>query len=196
MAESEQEVAEPLARLVAYLWMTAEYGQHAAPAVSEDWRYRSWAALLLAHGRVFDPVPAGPDPVPAAWRGETRTCYISSATWAIGSGRPYVEGFAATDLLALLATEHAWVAGAAGEALDPTWRPGLGLAYVGIPFAPAYRQAHLRPALLHPGDGDGLALLREGLPAGALVEAGRPIPPVPGWAVAEYTASWLPSEAS
>jgi hypothetical protein len=195
---TEPELTEPVTRLVAHLRLTAEFGRHSAPKLSAGWRYRSWAALVLAHGRLFDPVPAGEDPVPSAWREEPGRCYIAAATWALGADLPYVEGWAATDSgVSMLGTEHAWVAGDTGEALDPTWRPGQGVAYIGVPFTPAYRQAHLRPALLHPGsDGEGLALLRDGIPADALAEAGRPIPEVPEQVLGAYTASWLPDEAS
>lgn len=191
------QVDAPLMTLLAHLRMTAEFGQRAAPASSAGWRFRSWAALLLECGRVFEPPPADRAVVPAAWRQAPGRCYVAAATWAIGADLPYVEGWAATEGLGLLGTEHAWVAGSDGAAWDPTWWPGEGTAYVGVPFTPAYRHAHLRPALLHPGgDGKGLALLRDGIPADALAEAGRPIPPLPERVFDSYLASWLPSEAS
>ncbi len=73
---------------------------------------------------------------------------------------------------------HAWCVTADGHALDPTWEPGHGLAYLGIAVTDEARwpTGH-RPGSLIEEYPANTALLRDGLPAGMAAPLGRPPPP-------------------
>jgi hypothetical protein len=165
---------EALGPVLELLTLAARHGQRHVPR-GEVWRYGSWAELVLDRGRSFEPVGLV-DVVPQAWRGAPTTCYVSAALWSIDAGVAYVEGWAATALLAL-GTEHAWCADGTATALDPTWPPGRGTAYVGVPFSADYRRRVRTPSLLTAEHAGGLDLLRAGVPDGALVDVGHPLPP-------------------
>ena len=85
-----------------------------------------------------------------------------------------MEGWAATTRLAV-GVEHAWCVSVSGQVLDPTWLPGHGIAYVGLPVTAAYRAEVPFQTLLHHHE-PGLALLRDGLPDRARVVVGDPVP--------------------
>lgn len=97
----------------------------------DGWRYRSWAELILANGRMFAPPAA--DVIPRQWRGAPTTCYVSAALWSTSEGLPYVEGFGATVGFSA-GVEHAWCLAEDGCVLDPVWAVGQGRAYIGVPF--------------------------------------------------------------
>ncbi|MGW7100453.1 hypothetical protein [Streptomyces sp. NPDC054838] len=144
------------------------------------WAHRSFAHLLGAHGVFYPPAPwpAGQHP------GRMGQCFAAAHEWADRMGWTYAEG------LALLAEppfpglpptiEHAWCLTADGTVADPAVPDGWTIGYLGLPFSTAFRQ-NLRDA--RPGaaiitqslSGDGCryifentAILREGLPLGAL----------------------------
>lgn len=143
----------------------------------DGWVHGTPASLLLAHGRLFTPSP-WPDGDPP---GEPGRCFIEALSWACESvgALAYVEGVAAADLWR--EEPHAWCAGVDGTALDPTW-PELGRAYLGLPVhADAAR--HIMgenggPLLFAAGGLISPAAerwMRDGLPAGLLVDIGRPV---------------------
>ncbi|MCC3770584.1 hypothetical protein [Streptomyces sp. UNOC14_S4] len=143
-------------------------------AARPEWAYQSSAHLLLALGRRFAPVPR-PDDLTGM---PDRLCYGNSARYATvhqAEGVVYAEGFALINVgEAVFHLPHAWVVRPDGTVLDPTWDDGPGRAYIGVPVAD--------PALW-PVDGGGLfsdfektlPLLRDGFPANAIADVGRPL---------------------
>ncbi|OII59990.1 hypothetical protein BJP40_12020 [Streptomyces sp. CC53] len=141
------------------------------------WVHSCLSGLLLAHGRLFTPAPwpdGGPPP------GEPERCFIEAVSWAWASGGElaYVEGWA-WDVA--FPVEHAWCTGSDGVVRDLTW-PRPGAAYLGLPVAAEAAAAlmgeHGGPLLHANGLAGPLALswMREGVPAGLLVDVGRPLP--------------------
>ncbi|MFD9150948.1 hypothetical protein ACWHAO_27995 [Streptomyces albidoflavus] len=141
------------------------------------WVHSSLSALLLAHGRLFTPAPWPDGGNPP---GEPGKCYTESVSWAWASGGElaYVEGWA-WDLA--WPVEHAWCAGADGNARDLTW-PRPGRAYLGLPVraeeAVRIMNERLGPVLHGNGLASDLAVTwcREGVPAELLADVGRPVP--------------------
>jgi len=150
--------------------VAAELAETQAPAHAADWRYRSFAALLLAEGTVF----GASGHVPIAQRGPPGECMANARAWSAADGHAYAEGWAATNRY-VIGVEHAWCLSAEGRVLDPTWAPGTGLVYVGLAVTAAYRLGVAHPILLRPHEA-GLALLRHGLPDEARVTVGQPCP--------------------
>ena len=140
----------------------------------EGWQFVSLAHLLLEHGRLFTPAPLATPyrPLPAG------QCYANA--FAMAAARPelvYVEGYGVCDYDGdLIHFHHAWCATADGTVVDPTW-PEPGDVYVGLPIGPHKGAPRLGPGLIH----EPVQLhdvLREGLPADALVDVGEPLPAV------------------
>ena len=155
------------------LRVSARLGIVQPPADSHDWRYRSFAQLLLAEGAVFGDRVA----VPAGQHGQPGQCFANARAFSDAQDLAYVEGWASTARFPL-GLEHAWCLTVDGLVMDPTWPAELGLVYVGLGVSAAYRRSVAAPSLLHPHE-DGLALLRHGLPDPARVEAGVPVPDLP-----------------
>ncbi|MFM9625324.1 hypothetical protein ACKI14_46320 [Streptomyces turgidiscabies] len=142
------------------------------------WAHSGLAALLLSRGRLFIPAPWPEDGPPP---GEPGRCYIESVSWAWASSGEfaYVEGLA-WDVA--WAVEHAWCAGVDGRARDLTWQKP-GRAYLGLPVDAEYAARTMGDRagpLLYGAVGMASELAREwmrdGVPAGLLVDVGRPIP--------------------
>lgn len=91
--------------------------------------YRGAADFLLQHGRWW---PAAPLPT-GVERLAPRACFGNSINSAVAHDLRYVEGYA-LHALSDLPVPHAWVADAAGHALDVTWDPP-GRAYLGVEFS-------------------------------------------------------------
>ncbi|MBG0819121.1 hypothetical protein [Planomonospora sp. ID82291] len=126
-------------------------------------RYGSLYGLLLDLGRAF--VPAGrPGDLPAGGMG---FCY-ANARAAAAPGWSYVEGLALLDAGGTrLPVPHAWVTPDGRTAVDVTWPPGKGTAYLGVvlPAAawssrPVWDSSPVLDVHTRPG------LLAEGLPVG------------------------------
>ncbi|MEV6527791.1 hypothetical protein AB0M43_38305 [Longispora sp. NPDC051575] len=156
------------------LALRAHLADRQAPERMAGWRYRSFAALLLAEGRLFTPGVGSTVDVPEHHQGATGTCYVSAALWSMASGLAYVEGY--SSVFEPMPTEHAWCSGPAGRALDPTWTEP-GLAYIGLPVSAEYRRSCREVALLAPHPA-GLALLQYGLPDEIRADVGRPLPAI------------------
>ncbi|NWF30855.1 hypothetical protein HW130_32195 [Streptomyces sp. PKU-EA00015] len=149
----------------------------AARGARSGWAHSCLAGLLLAHGRLFTPAPWPDGEQPP---GEPGKCFIESVSWAWASGGElaYVEGWA-WDLA--FPVEHAWCAAPDGVVRDLTW-PRPGAAYLGLPVvaeaAAALMGEHGGP-LLHANGAIGPVAeswMRGGVPAGLLVDVGRPLP--------------------
>jgi len=101
--------------------------------LQRGWVYSSPQRFVLTHG-----VTGAPHPVPPGmWQGRPRCCFDNAITVAMLYDIPYIEGYA---LLGLdgqtLALHHAWNLDAHGRVIDVTWHPYVGLAYLGVQFAP------------------------------------------------------------
>jgi hypothetical protein len=100
--------------------------------------YGSMEAFVLAHGRRWEPHPR-----PVATLGRERECFKNAADLVLlrmrDSGLVYVEGYAARARVPF-PVAHAWVADAAGRAIELTWRleEGEGVTYFGVPFRERY----------------------------------------------------------
>jgi len=97
------------------------------------WCYSSPQRFVLVHG-----VWSAPHPVPPGmWEGRPRCCFDNAIHVAILYDLPYIEGYALLGLgETAIALHHAWNLDPQGRVIDVTWRPTLGLAYVGVPFSP------------------------------------------------------------
>jgi len=105
----------------------ARYAEVAGPP------YRSAYELLLDFGRVF-----APRATPPAESTEPGQCVRNASDYADRSDSAVVvEGLAIRAGTHGMPIEHAWCATGA-TALDPTWSDGV--AYLGIPFANAFRR--------------------------------------------------------
>lgn len=126
------------------------------------WTYGSVAALVLDLGRWF---------VNATDRtGHADSTFSGPATWARATpGLVYVEGYYLHGESAKLG---AWCATQPGEV---TYGP-VSDAYLGVPVPEAVRSAATRrtgsAGMLIGQPQDGFRLLRQGFPAGALLDAG------------------------
>lgn len=140
-------------------------------ARATTWRYNSVAELLLRAGRLFTPAP-----FPEEQRGPDGQCFTNASAYADETQAVYVEGLAACENILEIHFEHAWCAGD-DKAIDPTWTAGA--AYLGIPVTNDYRRHRQETTgsmslLSAPAVFD---LLKHGLPAAAIVNIGRPVPP-------------------
>lgn len=169
---------DELTYLLAPLCLQADLARRPEqPSPPKDWRYCSWAELVLAEGRLFDACPAEATwMVPKKHRGTLGTCFESATSYSQHAG-VYVEGWAIApgDVATVMGTEHAWCSQPDSTAvLDPTWSPGMGTVYFGLPVTAQFRASIASPMMLHPHDW-GLSLLQNGLPPEGRAEAGRPL---------------------
>ena len=107
-------------------------------------------------------------------------CYANASAYSENHGLTYVEGYGLTNIGNVgFACAHAWCVDEHGNVHDPTWRDGLGIAYLGIPFSRNYIQEideRLGNAcLLHDSHLDGHRILRDGLPADAIRPVGEQV---------------------
>jgi hypothetical protein len=148
------------------------------PPQRPGFAHQSFLELVLASGRVFRKAPR-PDGFPRARPGR---CFHAASATAEMTGLAYVEG------LALIGSEqypfeHAWVADEKGNALDPSMPDIVPVTYVGLAFDAAFRReqqtlrgTHAVIAVDTDGFLDNTELLRTGLPQGALLDLGEPLP--------------------
>jgi hypothetical protein len=137
------------------------------------WLYATPSHLLLARGRLFRPGlrPTGVSKMP------DRHCFINASRAAKRNALLYVEGMASfTFGHQLLSMPHAWCAGSDGVAIDPTWDPGAGAAYLGIAFDDTSLWPTENLGVLD-DHRKSFSLLRHGLAPDA-VAIGRPLPTV------------------
>jgi hypothetical protein len=131
--------------------------------------YVSVEEVVLAHGRWFAPAPLAS----GLARGPARQCYANAKRLS-RSGLFYVEGFASLGLGLVL--PHAWCVDSSGMVQDPTWPDGDGAAYLGIPLTSDYVAAvgaqPIEHSILHDGHRNDFAVLRKGLPSGAIADVG------------------------
>lgn len=144
--------------------------------VPDGWRYKTSSHLLLAQGRLFTP---GPLPAQIGKLAD-RFCFRNaSVTARAHAPLLYAEGIAAFTVAGTTGClPHAWCVTSDGTAIDPTWDPGTGVAYLGVAIA---------DVALWPTDTVGLLddyqrstpLLRDGLPPGSIADLGRSPTPAP-----------------
>jgi hypothetical protein len=165
------------AYMITTLRMAARAADMEKSRFTDGWRYKTFAALVLAEGRWF--TLAEVDNVPDEWRGPSSTCHLTAGRWSREAGVIYVEGWAATGVTRF-GLEHAWCARPGDPtAYDPTWPPGSATGYIGLPVTASWRATITHPRLLTLEHDTGRALLREGLPAAARVDTGVPIADLP-----------------
>lgn len=124
----------PLATLRDYLHSLADlYAANQIHArAGAALRYPSSAALVLAHGRGYQP-----QPLPSRYRpGQPRRCFNTAYALAQRhAGLTYIEGYGLCAGTLGLTVPHAWCITEAGEVIDPTWRwqdqDASGTAYTG-----------------------------------------------------------------
>ncbi|MEW1922322.1 hypothetical protein [Streptomyces sp. NPDC088360] len=149
-----------------------QVAEHPKSGRRMTWVYGSLHELLLESGRFFTPAEL-PDSV---GRLPARSCYANAfAVATVRRELTYVEGYAVWEAVAgnLLHIHHAWCVDAQGVVVDPTW-PTPGLAYLGLPIGPQVGAPRLGPGLIEEME-MLYPVLEAGLPAGALVDVGRPV---------------------
>lgn len=153
-------------------WLSAQLEIHAASASTRSWLFTCVEDLVLGVGYWGNPTELPPGRA----RGPEGRCFANASAYATVYGLTYVEGFALSTLG--IAYPHAWAVDDAGDVHNITWPAMRGLAYLGIPFSAAYIDAfngNLGNArLVHDAYLDDYRVLREGLPAGAVVPLGEP----------------------
>ncbi|MDG6107624.1 hypothetical protein Daura_22980 [Dactylosporangium aurantiacum] len=159
-----------IAVLLRPLQLVADLAEMQAPVETRTWRFRSFEALLLQHGRIFT-APATEHA--ADFRGRNGRCYHNAAELSDASGHAYVEGVAGASPFPV-GVQHAWCVDRNSQVLEPTWPTDQPRIYFGMPVTAAFRRTVSHPALLHHHEA-GRALLRHGLPAGAQVDVGEPV---------------------
>lgn len=78
--------------------------------------------------------------------GVPRQCFANAAQLALSCGMTYVDGFAASHVLAGYPIHHAWVLGPEGEVIDPTWKTPEKCTYIGVSFDDDVLREHLLAA--------------------------------------------------
>ncbi|XVU24243.1 hypothetical protein ACQPZJ_44605 [Actinoplanes sp. CA-054009] len=136
------------------------------------WRYPTSSHLLLAEGRLY-----APGPLPGeVGKMPDRFCFQNAAEVARLHGLTYAEGMAAfSNGGAFGCLAHAWCVTADGAVIDPTWDPGVGVAYLGIAVTDQRLWPRQNRGLL---DNYELSapFLRGGFPPGSALPAGRSVP--------------------
>ncbi|WIN00090.1 hypothetical protein ACTOB_003771 [Actinoplanes oblitus] len=163
------------AALVAFARAHIEFvdAHHRGP---QGWRYATKEHLLLDIGRLHTagPLPDGIDKMPDQF------CYSNAAAVARRRGLLYAEGIAAFSVSGTVCClAHGWCVTTDGIAIDPTWDPGTGLAYLGV----AISDESLWPTEENFGVFDDYArvssLLANGFAPQAVAALGREIPARP-----------------
>ncbi|MER7010327.1 hypothetical protein ABT324_02710 [Saccharopolyspora sp. NPDC000359] len=167
-------------RLLEYMELLSDMGRRQGPGELKSFRFRTFAELLLVHGRLWweqvDLDRAG------ITRGVERRCWQNSTELADQDpALVYVEGFASCSVLPV-GTEHAWCVSRHGDmsgAIDVTWRPDQHVAYLGLPLSDEIRakaqETTNRWQVLTGHNSFGVALLRDGPDPDTLVDVGVPV---------------------
>ena len=146
---------------------------HRARGFPANWSYCCIEELVLTLGYwgIPSPLPPGRD------RGPERMCYSNASHYGDTHSLTYVEGYALTTVG--VGCAHAWCVDDHGNVHDPTWPDGLGVAYLGLPFAASHIRAFTEKfgnaCLLRDAHLDDYRILREGLSADAVVPIGEPV---------------------
>ncbi|MFS0691857.1 hypothetical protein [Streptomyces nitrosporeus] len=139
---------------------------------TDGWAFPTLYHFLLSHGRRFTVSPPPPDLTGM----EPRLCYSNAARYARdhrSEGLVYAEGFALPGGVDF-PLAHAWCVRADGTVLDPTWADTPGRAYIGVAFRDPQRWPYDGGGILQDPD-RSYSLLKDGLPEGSLLPAGRPL---------------------
>lgn len=168
--EADTVVTHHRAQVIA--WLSALADIHRTRGRPPGWNFDGVEDLVLTHGRWGTPAPL---PSGRA-RGPAGTCYANAQAYSTRHGLTYVEGYGLSS--GELVYAHAWCVDDTGNVHDPTWPPGTGLAYLGLPFTTRYIKAFTKrlgdACLLHEPHLDDHRLLRTGPPADAIVPIGEP----------------------
>ncbi|ALG06309.1 hypothetical protein AOZ06_04660 [Kibdelosporangium phytohabitans] len=153
-------------------WLSTMDSTHRARGVPPGWKYSSIEHLMLTCGYWTLPTPL---PMGRAF-GPERQCYANASAYSEIHDVAYTEGYALSTSGVVYA--HAWCVDQHGQVHDPTWRHG-GVAYLGLSFSKSYvhdcNQRSGAACLVHDPHLDDYRLLREGLPADAIVSIGEPV---------------------
>lgn len=112
--------------VVTYLKMVSHLVGGSAPAVRDDWAYKSIDGAILAMGQ-----PWAPAPLPAHVElGEMSECFENAFHLAVENPTEftYVEGYASN----IIPVNHAWCVDAGGRVVDPTWDDAAECQYYGV----------------------------------------------------------------
>ncbi|MGW6916903.1 hypothetical protein ACWGB8_24210 [Kitasatospora sp. NPDC054939] len=145
----------------------------------------SCAWVTLAQGRLFTPRPWPASGAPR--RGAGGRSFPNALRVARQTNGAYVEGFSYADGTV---RAHAWCVDRDGAVLDPTWPPGGSAdAYLGVPMTPRFVEAFQQRTLTKThfvgvldaqvqAERDADRIRTDGIPDWALVDTGRPLPPL------------------
>lgn len=141
----------------------------------DDWAFKGFEDLVLAHGRFmpYKGLPESIEPTPI------KECFSNSQDLVFSNPKlSYVEGYVTHERLPLV-IPHAWTLNEEGSVIDPTWRLEGG-TYFGIALNKAWLLDFLGDRIAKGKDNhravfegnyqEGFSLLREGLPQEALAE--------------------------
>lgn len=152
-------------------WLVADLRGWAAIGDARPWGggagvYTSMWALVLDAGRLHTWAPYPGNLAP----GEAGRCYRDAARLSASeTDLLYAEGWAWSGLGA---ERHAWCVRPDGSVVDPTWTDAT--AYLGVTIPrPTLDVLAPHGQLLGPSPGEDW--LRDGVPAGVLVDVGRPV---------------------
>lgn len=145
------------------------------PTKADDWQFRGFEDLVLAHGR-FMPYQTLPNSI---GHGTAKECFSNSQDLAFTHPElTYVEGYVTHEGLPLT-IPHAWTINEKGYVVDPTWRMEGG-TYFGIALNKEWlldflsdrisRGKDSHRAVLEGNFQEGFSLLRDGLSTEALAE--------------------------
>lgn len=162
---------QDIAHAQARLRLRTELAIRRKLVLEPSWRHPTFADLVLAYGRWYDPSPwpGGAHP------GRAGACFAAAHEWADRhEDWTYVEGYALSRDPLVGAVEHAWCLTGKGRVADPAADDGLVLTYLGLPLTDMFRRAQGRgtDSVITFGHNPFLqpnrAILRDGLPQDAL----------------------------
>lgn len=142
------------------------------------WEYGSFERVILEHGRNAEAKPR-PENIK---QGIPMRCYYNCQQLVLTNPNlTYIEGYAApSQFESVVPISHAWVLDSKdGMIIDPTWEP-FGLCYLGVAFSTAWlklvwetrerKDCDYEVTIFQGNYLDDFWILKEGFPAGALVQ--------------------------